>query len=135
MATGSVLYVTESPEVDEAAFATAQEYALAQELPFTVVYCLELEDPERQLKRIGEFHPLETFLQPYTIPLMILIGKRDKVLPWMSGHVKPVRIFTPSDRAGEGMLRNHPINWPGRVMTVAELEALVSGDQTYCLPR
>ena len=134
LATGSILYITESPQIDETALATAQSYALERELPFAVVYCLEEQDPEKQLPRISEFHDLETFLQPYSIPLMILIGKRDKVLPWMSGHVKPVKVFTSSDISGDAPLRNHPIAWPGRVMTVAELEALVSGDQKYCLP-
>lgn len=131
---GSILYVTETPEIDEAAFATAQNYALERQLPFAVVYCLEQQDPDKQLSRISEFHTLEKFLQPYAIPLMILIGKRDKVLPWMSGHVKPVRVFTGSDETSDAALQNHPIAWPGRVMTVSELEALVSGDQTYCLP-
>lgn len=133
-ATGSILYVTESPQVDQAALALAQQFALEQGLPFAIVHCLEIQEPEKQVQRLGEFRELETSLQKYQIPLMVLIGERDKVLPWMGGHVKPVRIFTQDDGVGDNTLQKHPITWPGRVMTIAELQALVSGDQTYCLP-
>ena len=132
--TGSVLYVTDSPVANIAGFAHAQAYALEQKLPFAIVYCQSIESPDKQLQRISEFRQLEAFLRQYSIPLMILIGSRDKVLPWMSGHVKPVKIFAGAGAPAAGTLRKHPFAWPGRVMTVAELQALVSGDQSYCLP-
>jgi hypothetical protein len=132
--TGSVLYVTDSPVANIAGFAHAQAYALDQNLPFAVVYCQAIQSPDKQLQRIGEFRQLEVFLRRYSIPLMILIGSRDKVLPWMSGHVKPVKIFAGAGAPDGGELRKHPIAWPGRVMTVPELQALVSGDQSYCRP-
>ena len=133
-ATGSVLYVTDSPVANIAGFAHAQAYALDQNLPLAVVYCQAIENPDKQLRRIGEFRQLEIFLGQYSIPLMILIGSRDKVLPWMSGHVRPVKIFAGAGAPADGKLQKHPVAWPGRVMTVPELQALVSGDQSYCLP-
>lgn len=132
--TGSVLYVTDSPVANVAGFAHAQAYALDQQLPLAVVYCQAIENPDKQFQRISEFHPLEIFLGQYSIPLIILIGSRDKVLPWMSGHVKPVKVFAGAGAPADGTLQKHPIAWPGRVMTVAELQTLVSGDQSYCQP-
>lgn len=134
MATGSVLYVTESTDVNGAAFVPAQAYAIDGQLPFAVVYCMEQEDIDKQLEILNSFRPLETFLRQYSVPFMVLIGQRDKVLPWMSGHVSPKRIFTARDGIGQGDLQKHPVDWPGRVMTIAELQAMISGDQTYCLP-
>lgn len=131
---GSVLYVTESPEISEAHIAGAQHFASARDLPFAVVYCLEEVNPEKQVDILGGFRIVETHLKRFNIPLIVLIGQRDKVLPWMGGHVKPVRIFTSTDTVEQGSLQAHPLAWPGRVMTVAELQAMVSGDQTYCLP-
>lgn len=132
---GSVLFVIESSDIIEASFAEAQRFAVHEQLPFAVVYCVEETDPVEQLRHISRFHDLESFLKPYAIPLMILIGARDTVLPWMSGHVKPVRVFTEKSTIGmDAKLQIHPIAWPGRVMTVAELEALVSGNDAYCRP-
>jgi len=132
--TGSVLCVVESPGVELGPVVAAQNFALEQKLPLAVVYCLEEQNPVRQVELLGGFRELETSLQKYNIPMMVLIGERDKVLPWMGGHVKPVRIFTEADTPEQGRLQKHPITWPGRVMTIAELQAMVSGDQSYCMP-
>lgn len=134
MATGSVLYVTQSTDVNGAAFVPAQKFAIDQQLPFAVVYCMEQEDADEQMKILAQFRPLESFLQQYSIPFMVLIGQRDKVLPWMSGHVSPKRIFTADDGLEQADLQKHPVIWPGRVMTIAELQAMISGDQSYCMP-
>jgi hypothetical protein len=130
---GSVLFVTATPAVDESKLATAQNYAIQHKLPYAVVYCLEEADPMHQLEIMQAYRPLETKLAPFNIPFMILIGAQDRVLPWMSGHVKPVRVFTADDQ-GQGELQAHPIKWPGRVMTIDELQEMIKTSDNYCLP-
>lgn len=135
MAQGSVLYVIGQPHLNRDVLAAAQQFAIDQTLPLAVVYCLEQPEPEQQLMRLEKFETVESELRPYDIPFMTLLGARAKVLPWMGGHVKPVRIFTDDD-VGEqnGKVQQHPIAWPGRVMDIAELMALIQSDSSYCLP-
>ena len=130
---GSVLFVTTTPQVDDSKLAAAQNYAVRHDLPYAVVYCLQETDQNRQLDIMQSYRPLETKLAPYNIPFMILIGSRDKVLPWMEGHVKPVRVFTADDQ-GQGSLRAHPVKWPGRVMTIDELQEMIKTSDNFCMP-
>ncbi len=76
--------------------ATAQQSAIQQKLPLAVVYCLyKVENRAREhLKFIlTGLKELESDLKQYNIPLMLLFGEPERVLPGLIHHTQPCQVF------------------------------------------
>lgn len=130
-----VVYASADPGVHRnAVLAAAQAYALEHQLPLAVTHCIETTDGEQIIKRLTELEAYETFLAVRHIPFMVLLGSVDTVLPWFISHTTPEKVFDDTSESIAAEVQNHPYNWPGRVMTIAELREMVAGDSNYCRP-
>ena len=129
----SILYYLDSFDDQTTLIAGAQQKALKLDLPFAVVATVEKND---LLVKVPQLTNLETKLTKYKIPLLVLIGKPEAVLPGLYHHVKPRHVFNGNSSFPDettNLLRPHPQSWPGRVISVAELEELVKEDTATCL--
>jgi hypothetical protein len=115
--------------------ATAQAYAIKHKLPLSVAHCIETADGEQIIERLNQLKSYEAFLAERNIPFMVLLGGVDTVLPWFISHTTPEKVYDDESEQITGILQEHPYEWPGRVMTIAELIEMVMGDSNYCRPK
>lgn len=103
--------------------SAAQVVALKHQLPLAVVFCWVSRDDITVVPRLKK---IEQQLSEYDIPLLTLVGASEKVLPGLFHHVQPVAVFTDDSPVHDlpPALVPHPVSWPGKVITVSELQAL-----------
>jgi hypothetical protein len=99
----------------------AQTFALEHDLPLAVIYMVEEHLSEAKLARLCT---IEKELEELNIPLMLLIGDPDVRMAAMRQHTAPLAIYndTYPSHAAAGSLQTHPHKWPGRVMSIGELQ-------------
>lgn len=130
-----VVYASANPGVrHNSILAAAQAYAIEHHLPLAVAHCIETTDGGQILKRLANLEAYETFLAARHIPFMVLLGSVDTVLPWFMSHTTPEKVFDDDSEFVTANIQHHPYDWPGRVMTIAELKEMVAGDSNYCHP-
>lgn len=128
MAGGSVIYLIERlTDYRPAQLAAAQAEAINRSLPLAVVYCAVDEIAWDGLVR------LETELAKFNLPLMVLIGRPEAVLPGFYSHVQPLKTYRSGGAdQGSGYPVIHPVDWPGRVIRVLQLKNIVDKKQISC---
>ena len=130
-----VVYASADPgRQRDGVLVAAQDYAIAQQLPLSVAYCIETTDGEQIIQRLNQLKSYEAFLADRNIPFMVLLGSVDTVLPWFMSHTTPKKVFDDNSEPTDMKLREHPYIWPGRVMSTSELAEMVAGDSNYCRP-
>lgn len=109
--------------------AALQQVAARARLPLAVVQVVPRLPEELQPLR-----QLETRLQRYNIPLIILVGESIKVLPAALNHWQPGLVTFEAVSYPNGLpvalpaalpLVYHPYGWPGRVQTIDQLAEIL----------
>lgn len=132
---GSVVYRMEpgDRDVEEGILSYAQSVAIEQRLPLAVVFCLdESEQSEPPLMILDQLRGLEKKLAVVHVPLMVLVGDSAQRFEWFSGYVKPARVVTRRSPQRAQPPTSHPHPWPGTVITVDELMAMIEKGQISC---
>jgi hypothetical protein len=132
VANACVLYLMPSDRLWlDAKLETAQQDALKQRLPLATVTCIV---PEDYIQKLQQLHVIESQLEKYNIPLIVLIGTEATTLPSLVKHSKPVHVYGHgSERAGKPVsLQPHPHKWPGIVIKTDELKKIVDKDAYMC---
>lgn len=130
-----VVYASTDPgEHRNGVLAAAQGHATQHKIPLSVAHCIETTDGEQIIRKLNQLKSYEAFLAQRNIPLMVLLGSVNTVLPWFISHTTPEKVFDDNSEPVDTTIENHPYDWPGRVMTIAELTEMVQGDSNYCRP-
>jgi hypothetical protein len=97
----------------------AQAAALSQDLPLAVV----MQTPDSI--NLHNLTVVEQVLAKLNIPLIVLIGDASSTLDALVYHTNPLIIGPKFDAVEEkNDLVRHPVDWPGRVIKIAELAEL-----------
>lgn len=113
--------------VDNPSLAFAQSQAIAQNLPFAVIYFHPSKthniDNEKVLHMLQK---IEKDLKEFNINLMVFIGDRKDRLEGIDMYLKPVNIYDQNTESlGDQKLQTHPIKWHGVVFSTQILEARI----------
>lgn len=136
-----VVFLVTSPRI-ASGIGEAQALALKLSLPIAVVYCCERPENLETLAKI------ESTLDKYGIPLLVLLGNPKQRLPMLFRHVAPLMVYADTQPNAhivdllEGKLKVvkdssrklvvHPFSWPGIVMKVADLKPLIEAGVEGC---
>jgi hypothetical protein len=113
-----------SGQIDDA----AQQTALEHSVPMAVIYCLEhWEAPMVELLK-----QYEAKLQAKNIPLIVLIGSKDKMFRAFLHHTHPLNVFDKPAQTTVDELVYHPFSWPGVVIPVQKLQELHDAGSLVC---
>jgi deoxyribodipyrimidine photo-lyase len=110
------------------ALAAAQRQAIALNLPLAVVYCMyRIDGRAREHARfiIDGLKEVESDLAELNIPLMMLIGKPEDVLPGVINHTKPSVVYVDFNPL------NHAKEWQAEL---AKLTPVVQVDSHNAVP-
>jgi hypothetical protein len=121
----SVLYVAsaKSLHLTAPALLQAQQYALQQQLPLAVLFCVPR--PKTGLLVVTtKLYDYEAQLKAHNIPLIVLIGNKKQVLDGAYFHLKPQAVFTNAQHYSPQAIKlvAHPIVWAGTVIALADLD-------------
>jgi hypothetical protein len=128
----SVIYVLDGYTLDiqEQGLIEAQNYSFEASLPLAVVSIVpgsELANPP-----IESLLSIERQLEPYGIPLIVLVGERAQALRGISNHLAP-RIFPQATAESQDSLKTQSIKWPKRLQSVREVFAYAAEHPDMCL--
>ncbi|MEK9195770.1 MAG: hypothetical protein AAB914_00195 [Patescibacteria group bacterium] len=109
------------------ALASAQSQAIAQQLPFAVIYFHPSKTLNTGNKEVLQLlQKIEKDLSEYNINLMVFIGDRKDRLEGINMYLKPVNIYDQNiELLTDQKLQIHPIKWHGVVFSTQILEARI----------
>lgn len=107
----------------------AQQAAVAADVPFCIVYCMEVWGPSV----LEQLMPTETVLATLNIPLIVLVGPAKATLAGFMHHTNPLQQFGGSLPDPMSLkLSKHPVAWPGVVIPIQELIQLQAAGKLAC---
>lgn len=117
------------PHLHDQTLVAAQSRALQYQVPLAAVYTLEDWD----LDVLDALRQHEVRLQHHNIPLIVLIGERQKTLAGFIHHTRPIAVYDQAIQdIGFPELETHPHRWPGVVISIEELIQLQAAGKITC---
>ena len=113
----------------DAGFERAQADALKKRLPLAAVTCIPADI---YTERLPMLQKLESTLEPYSVPLITLIGTEAATLPSLVKHARPVHVYGHKAEGEMVKIVSHPYKWPGIVIKTDELKKIVDKNEYMC---